>query len=162
MKKYLIALIVILGIMVGANSASAMTYFKRAATATATSSVVYMTPGTATTTLTIPTEGVDDVYLFIQFNASTTASQLKWTVDNTFDGIDWYGEDYGTVSAIASAHSSTTISNTWLPNATGRLLKVTKLTTSPALSKKVTFSLPIGTANGALYAELVTLFNSNR
>lgn len=69
-------------------------------TATATTSVKYMTPGTATTTLTYdsyaPATNTSDlaansVGLFLQFAGSSTASVLHLSEEFSNDGIDWYG-----------------------------------------------------------------------
>jgi len=61
-------------------------------TAAATSTLSYMTPGTATTTATCPMgqDGADSAVLAIQVNASSTAAVFDVYVEESMDGIDWY------------------------------------------------------------------------
>ena len=69
-------------------------------TATATSSLVYMTPGKATTTVSLPsttsqnTDGYESAVLKIQVTASSTgvagAVKINAHMETSIDGIDWY------------------------------------------------------------------------
>lgn len=67
------------------------------ATATATSTVSYMRPGHATTTLTCDTyalggsgKALGGASLRTYLSASTTNTQLNQTVEESMDGIDWF------------------------------------------------------------------------
>lgn len=61
-------------------------------TAAATSTLSYMTPGTATTTVTCPmgNDGASTASLAIQVNASSTSSLFNVYVEESMDGQDWY------------------------------------------------------------------------
>lgn len=61
-------------------------------TAAATSTLRYMTPGTATTTVTCPmgNDGANSAVLAIQINASSTDSTFDVYVEESMDGVDWY------------------------------------------------------------------------
>lgn len=122
MKKYLISLIVIVGILLaGFQIADANPSYQIpvAPTATATSSVRYLTGNTASTTYTYDSYGsgitnlTDYTALLIQASASTTGSILGWRyeyADNTpgqdctlsTANCDWYGDSL--------AYATTTLS----------------------------------------------------
>lgn len=72
--------------------ASALVFKTDCYTAAATSTLAYMTPGTATTTVTCPmgSDGADSASLAIQVNASSTASVFNVYVEESMDGQDWY------------------------------------------------------------------------
>lgn len=106
MKKLLIPvimLVVAFGLYLGVQVAGANPLFTCSAqTAAATTSLVYMSAGTATTTLTLDTActrytGNTDVYtgetdtVLIQYSASSSLStQLKTRMEISQDNIDWY------------------------------------------------------------------------
>ena len=162
----LIALIVVtaFAIVSVSKSKAAGTFTNRSVlnAAPASTTVVYMTPGTASSTITFSTEDSDLNQIFIQYIASTSASILHWTYEFSNDGIDWFGEDAISItrtdSTPANYHSSTTINHIW--NAGSSVSSTTrKMVTLPSIAStraRVTFTLPIGTANGALYVERMT------
>lgn len=144
----------------------------RVQTASATTSVSYMTPGTATTTLSIDSwstgssNNFDDLVMFVQFTASSSPhSVLKWRYEYSRDNIDWYSE-----SVTLSDNSTTTpVTRTfheqqWVfASSTGatatdtRGMQVFKV---PVLSRytRAVFYLegsPTTNASGAVYAEIV-------
>ena len=55
----------------------------------ATTTPNYMTPGRATTTLSVPIDGIDQVNLLIALKVSSTGSTLQWRYEYSVDGIDW-------------------------------------------------------------------------
>src|SRR3990167_2795926 len=72
---------------------AAMLVFKtECVTASATSTLSYMTYGTATTTVTCPmgNDGADTAVLAIQVNASSTNSIFNVYVEESMDGQDYY------------------------------------------------------------------------
>lgn len=86
-------------------------------TATATSTVNYLSPGLATTTLTYdsyapPTDtktfAANSVGLLLQFAASSTASTLKIAEEFSEDGIDWY-QPYGAPTSLTATTSLPTL-----------------------------------------------------
>lgn len=100
-----------------------------AKTATATTSVNYMTVGKATTTVTYDswgrsgsnqtdigqTTGADEAILLVQLTASSTNTVLNITYEYSMDGIDWFQDNtfsMGT-SSLASYLVATRNSFTW-------------------------------------------------
>lgn len=81
----------------------------------ATTTPAYMTPGTATSTLTNNicasdrTVALDRLFLAMQFTASSTATNLTGAIEGSIDGVDWYPIPFGTV---ASTSPSLTIQST--------------------------------------------------
>lgn len=107
-KKYILLGIMIVVIVATASMVQANPKFfaNRVQTATATTTIEYMTPGTATTTLTFDTSLINQadtgvrntntltsLTLATQFTASSTvASVLKWRYEYSNDNEDWYPE----------------------------------------------------------------------
>ncbi len=98
-------------------SANPSSFSSPAYTATATSSLVYMTPGTATTTVTFDTYEsngttqvnngntfvADGATLLLAVTASSTASVFVVNLEYSVDGIDWYQNNRATYAAGAIA-----------------------------------------------------------
>lgn len=119
--KYLIPVALIFGgIMFIAATVFGATYFSspRSASSTATSTLKYQTPGTATSTVIYDAYGVfgsnqtntqsntfatDEVALEIQFTASSTLSQLNVNFEYSEDLIDWYQDSSSNVYGYASS-----------------------------------------------------------
>src|SRR3990167_7684905 len=61
-------------------------------TASATSTLTYMTPGTATTTLEcfLGQDGAHKATLAIEVNASSTLTQYNFFVEESYDRLDWF------------------------------------------------------------------------
>ena len=61
-------------------------------TAAATSTLKYMTPGTATTTVQCAygADGAKNAVLAIEVNASSTSSVFTVGAEQSMDGVDWY------------------------------------------------------------------------
>lgn len=142
-------------------------------TATATSSLIYMTPGTATTTLTLDTYSSGNsrlamnATLLVQFVGTSTASILNIFPQYSQDGIDWYQDggslinnfatttkpfDIGQVGPFNYTFSSTSPSFVAGNNTTStRAVRVN----TPTRYVRAVFTLPIGSANGAIWAQFV-------
>lgn len=83
---------------------------------TATTTLIYMTPGTATTTYTLTNSGDNAYdYAIVAFQVTATSTgvaspTVRAIVEHSYDGVDWYNE---TVSAelptsMLSAQATTT------------------------------------------------------
>lgn len=108
----------------------------------ATTSLSYMTAGTATTTVTCalgPT-GTDSASLALLVNASSTSSVVVGQVEYSEDGIDWYqnNQDVFAAGAIAIAtpsnsftwtYASTTVGGAAVGAATNAGTKILKIST---------------------------------
>src|SRR3990167_9464458 len=93
-----------LGLSVEANPSG---FFTNCATNTSTSTVSLMTAGTATTTLTCNLGGADQravesAVLTIFFNASSTSSVLKGNLEYSNNGIDWFENNLGDLTDVAT------------------------------------------------------------
>ena len=79
-------------------------------TASATSSPVYMTPGTATTTLecSMGYDGRREAVLAIQINASSTATRFDILIEESMDGQDWYPISMNQTASTTNPFSLTT------------------------------------------------------
>lgn len=155
-----------------------------AKTANATSTVNYILPGLATTTLvydsrefngTNQTGGAngfnaDSASLLVQFHASSSPnSTLKYRFLFSDDGVDYYSENEvlninaTTTTAVASFHeyswlqiASTTETST-VGNGTATSSVASRLIAIPAPLRytKVLFYVPIGSANSAVWAKII-------
>lgn len=130
--------------------------------ATATTSVAFLTPGTATTTYQFDNslfssgkianmQSVDSGSMMIQMTASSSVgnlSTLAWQFQFSNNGIDWYGESSPVTAAgaSASAESTSTITHTWNPGTTATSSKFVLIPVGPAQHERVTFFIP-GTPN---------------
>lgn len=137
--------------------------------ATATTTVGYMTAGTASTTYQIDGNGsfasgkvanmqpIDVVSMFVQYSASSTSATLIATPQWSNNGIDWYGFGQSVFATPASTGviplASTTLTYQFLPPSTATTTFVINLPQINAQHERVIF----GTqgANGAVYSEWV-------
>lgn len=167
-------------------------YFIRAnggpgCTLTATTSVTYITPGTATSTYYFDTScggasNTDSATLLAQFAGSSTASVLNIALEYAQGGgadctatptaCDWYQANNATLGTSSAATITNQQSYTWTfssstqgqvtgtgPN-TGRTLKSLNVPT-PAKYVRAIFSMPTGSLNGAVWSEFVGKRQSN-
>lgn len=137
----------------------------------ASTSVIYMSPGTATTTNVIdssrvgPGYAIDSASLLIEFIASSTASTLKWKFEFSQDGIDWYSDNQElSTNATTTTQvrdfkefswtfASTTVGTQTAPQSTGR--KLISVPTPTRFTRTV-FYLPAGSTNAAVASQYVT------
>src|SRR3990167_2596795 len=92
----LVVLLLVLGYSMGLHTmlaqAAGLVFKTDCVTATATSTLTYMTKGTATTTITcaMGNDGADSAALSVILNASSTVSNLNIYVEESMDGQDWF------------------------------------------------------------------------
>lgn len=145
---------------------------------TASTSVTYMTPGLATTTLVFDTYcisgtnqpntgnlfGVAYLALLTQLTASTTGTVLNKSVEYSQDGTDWYQDNlnlnFATTSPVAQLatpqssqwqFASSTVGGT--PNRGNLVGKVERIY-APTRFVRVIYSLGAG-SNGAVWGEIL-------
>lgn len=177
------------GVYVNLAGANPSIITSKAKTATATTTLRYMTPGTATTTLVYDSQQSDGTnqtnngntwatngaILFVQFTASNTSSVLNTHFEYSDDpscgttptSCDWYrdtlwGDSFAT--STATIQMAITPSYTWNYASTTqggsaginiyRGLKAINIPT-PSRFVRVVFTVPIGSQNGAVYAEII-------
>lgn len=144
----------------------------------ASTSVVYMTTGAATSTLlydtycvggtnqpnTGNTASTNLLSLLTQFTASSTASTLNASVEYSQDGVDWYQDNYNASTtgayAIQAANSyawtfasSSTNGAPVLAN-NSRIGKIIRIY-APTRYVRVVYSLPVGSTPGAVWGEIL-------
>lgn len=144
-------------------------------TAVSTTSISYMTAGTATTTLTCDSYtlqvgqpdnyAINSAVLATQYSASSTASILNMTYEYSNDGIDWYSNDLSAQATTSPVQNiQTAQSFTWpfassTPNGSSpagtNLSK--KVVTLPVPSRyvRVVYTVPVGAAAGGIWAEIL-------
>lgn len=147
-------------------------FFVRQQTASATSTVTYITPGAATTTLTYDTgngaaQGADSAALMVQFNASGTLSVLQADIQYSQDGTDWYATSFawnpnttvatsspsiGTVQQFNFGYASSTINRG--ANTTATTTRIVVIPT-PTRYVRAVFTLAPGSPNGVFWAEFI-------
>lgn len=142
------------------------------ATATATSTVAFMSAGNATSTYQIDTNGaysttkqnatmaqVDAVSMYVLFNASSSGSILQYQFQFSNNNIDWYTEGFSqTIASIGTATTSLT-THTYSSGVSGTSFVVVSAPVIPGYHERVVFAIPPGSANGAVYAEIDTKKN---
>jgi len=172
MKKLIITTGILISLLICSQTLMAASYFTRHTLndATATTTSVFMTPGTATSTITFSSSDVDLAGLFINLRASTSASILNWKYQYSNNNIDWYDEDVrdNTFNINLSTplgdinHSSSSPTHLWTPGNTTSSTTRKMLILPDFISgwTRIVFSLPIGTVNSTLYAEVVAKRNA--
>lgn len=178
MRKYIyITIIALLAIIVGtAHTAEANPIFfpTTCQTATATTSVTYMSAGLATTTLSCDSyssgnpRGALRMSLLTQF-AATSSSILKINIEYSQDNIDWYQDggninfnfatttkpfDIGQVNSYTYNYSSTTPGLGAALNATSTRIV---LINTPTRYVRAVYTIPSGSTAGAVWAQLVPI-----
>ncbi len=174
-KKYIIgigiviALVLIALFAIGGDTVKAVeSYFTRSPEVyVATTTTSYMTAGTATTTYTYSTWNVDQLNVALIFRAASPASALNWKYEYSNNGSDWFGEDQVTVTTnILNAHSSTTPVHSYIPGnistttATTTNYKMITFPNAASVWKRIVFSVPAGSAAGAVWAEATLKSNT--
>ncbi len=184
MKKYLLALVALSLVVFGSYSINktvatptrlaipvSCSTQGTSATSISTSSLSYMTPGTATTTATcniakagLGTDVFDETALVVNFTASSTSSVLGIALEYSNNGIDWHQDNLtldaaaGASEAIATPNSfswtyaSTTVGGAAVSSNLNRTAKILRVNT-PSQFVRAVFS--ITGANGGVHAYFV-------
>lgn len=147
----------------------------------ASTSIAFMTPGLATTTYQIDSGSgntvlkpnfsmaqIDVVDVFILFNASSSGSILAYQYQFSNNNVDWYteGQDLAvansgissTTAGLVLQNASTTV-HLWAPGVSGNSFTVVNAPVRPGYHERIVFSIPNGSPNGAVYAEVDTKKN---
>lgn len=175
MKKNIILVVILVAIVVAAflfikkadKAEAGPTYFLSGTkTADATTTVSYMTPGNATTTLTLTpalgaTEG-DEYFLFAQSRASSSDTTFHFLYQASMDGVDWYNVDEPldniAWTSMFADHASTSARHRWTPGATTTSATSSQVFRFPGVAsnfKRVVVTIPIGGNNGTFWGQLV-------
>lgn len=145
--------------------------------ATATTTVSYMTAGVATTTHQYDAYSqpsgfaVDHATLFVSQYASSTASAIDINIEYSQDGIDWYQNGGGFTDAYASTTKVFDIEQTskmrfgfasstaGLPSPVAKLATTTRAVSvqTPTRFVRAIFSVPVGSTPTAVWSEWVPI-----
>lgn len=155
------------------------------ATAAATSTVTFMTAGTATTTLYQPaynngnSMGINSATLKVQFTGSSTASSLNIAFEYADDSsgtncvttpasCDWYKDSlFGSGAVVSTTTSAVGIgttnvyslpfSSSTLSGAGGISSRTNRLINvqTPAQYVRAVITMPVGSLNGAVWAQFI-------
>ena len=149
--------------------------YQIAKTQPATTTPAFMSPGAATTTLQIVSDqsyGIDSAYVFLQYTASGTAPVLKYRVEHSQDGIDWYGQTIptnanattsqmvGTAADFYVAFSTSTAATNGIPGFLNATTSNPRLHSSfsiitPTRYTRIIYFVPAGGGNGALWSQII-------
>lgn len=167
----------------GASVAAAANYFSTTVqTSVATSTPAYMTPGTATSTLTYNTltnnsnatatptgatvpAKADKIDVLIGFTGSSTSAVLNLNYEYSIDGIDWYQNflPTGAYSTTTSALMPSLVSikvpfaNTTIGGASATQAVDRFVIEVPAPTKDVRIVASVTGANGAVWMQVVPI-----
>lgn len=174
--KYTLALVIILvffavlfGLYKSSVSANPQFFIRQSLDSNlfATTSVSYMTAGTATSTITVNAynngnnTGIGTAALLVQYTASSSTSILDHTVEYSMDNIDWFGEDaLPTTFSIGDTtvhHSTTTLTHRWQGDwsNSSTTRKMISYDNIPTRYVRFNFFIPAGATNGAVWFETV-------
>lgn len=156
--------------------------FLTASTASATTTLSYLTPGTGTTTLVMDTQSdgvnpADSLSLLIQYNASSSIGNnntkvINWNYAYSQDNVNYYDEnEFTNINATTSQLTGTTKVYNWAQYATSTSFSFDGNSTSsmafkmvtlpiPTRYVRVTFSVPVSTpfastTNAGIWAQFV-------
>lgn len=139
----------------------------------ATGTPSFMTPGTATTTLTCNlslisggSDAMDSAALAFQLTATSTGTILNWQYEYSQDGVDWYGDNFSSTTITTSEHSRVKTARLQFASSTDNCAasnnpvtntRTCRLIDLPTPTKwiRVKFFLPIGSLNGAIYGQII-------
>lgn len=139
-------------------------------TSGATTSPVYMKPGTATTTLTNSAcadraTPLDQSSLIVQFTGSSTASSLGIAFEFSQDGVDWYSDtvNRGATTTQSVNYNQPTsqllsFASTTVGGAAGTSARTMRAISVPLVAQYVraVFTVPIGSTNGGVWAQFIS------
>lgn len=163
-------------------SANPLGFSCPAMSATATTTLTFMTPGTATTTVLYDTYCVNGtnqpntgntnstnlLSLLTQFTASSSPnSVLLMNIEYSQDGVDWYQDNYvasstNPVSVVSTPNSyswtfaSSTVGGGAVASNNNRIGKLIRLY-APTRYVRAVYSLNIGGANGAVWGQILPI-----
>lgn len=167
-----VALVVIasIGVFVSKVSAQPSTLTVQT-TATATTTVSYLTSGTGNFTYQIdsyPTyssskvfsmAGIDSVYLYAQVAASSTATTYTFQPQYSNNGVDWYNAgSQGTASGAGVVAVATSTTFTWQPGTVATTSMMFRMPDLSGLHQRIITSASGGA--GAVYEEVVLKKNA--
>jgi hypothetical protein len=155
-------------------------FYAGAVSASATSTVAYMTPGTGTTTIqydtytaTGNTQATDRAALALQFTASSTNSTLLINLEYSEDGIDWYQDAITTITATTTrpvllapvnqfkwTFASSTAGIGAVASTTNRDTRIITIPT-PTRYVRALMSLQLGGTNGAVWGKVIPVKERN-
>ena len=178
--KFLIGLLCFLsvsGLVVAASTVFVETV-QTSANPIATSTITYMTPGTATTTLTYDSfhsgqSATNGIALLLQVTASTSQTQFNINEEYSQDGIDWYQGNATVAGAYGYATTSLPVNigqvaqyqwqyststpglgaNGAFQNTDNRIINLP----TPTRFIRAIITLKIGGANGGVWAQLIPM-----
>ena len=176
MKKiFLVGVAIIAGVALFGNYSLANPPFWRTVKfgATATTSLVYMTPGNATTTYTLSSTdetAYDKATVMFQITATSTGvvnPTVAVAIEHSHNGIDWYNEAKSPVQATTTlmtsdpfySHSfkvSSSTANKGATDSTTRFAYSFSIDT-PTKYTRVKFSVPASGGNVGLWGDIIGL-----
>lgn len=175
----ILGLVVIIGFVAQPVHAQPLQFVPTVQTAPATTTLSYMTPGTATTTLTYDSflngqiKGINQGVLLTQFTASSTGTIFNINIEDSQDGIDWYKDNTNAIAATTSLpYALNTVNSYTFPfastSADGAPVAANNKTSFKAVTidfptrfVRIFYTLVLGGNNGAVWGQFISERQSN-
>lgn len=165
-----LAVLTLFGMSVKEARATPSQFFPTKETAPATSTLLYLTPGTGTTTLTYDSfQGdnakIDRLVLAMQYTGSSTGPTLKIRFEDSMNNNDWYPRSATSLNPTSTTTLLTgnfseyqwTVSTTTDNGGSGTAARVHNAFTveAPMRYVRAIFYVPAAGGNGGLWAQFV-------
>ncbi len=120
----------------------------------ATTTKTFVEVGAATTTMAFDCDGAELLDMNIMLAASSTATNLIWNYQFSYDNIDWFYEDGKTIDSISAVtHNAGAVTHSWTPGTTTETTK--NVTITPVASKYCKVNFENLGANGNLWVVIL-------
>src|SRR3990167_1045093 len=132
-------------------------------TAAATTTLNFMTPGTATTTLAcnMGGEGAKEAVVVAQVHASSTATEYLFGIEESMDGIDWYpisAQQIASSSPIFSLYDKGTVRYTYASTTIGGVAEAENALNGSR--NNISFSVPTRMSRVRVFVGLASSTNA--
>lgn len=121
--------------------------------ATGTTTPTFLTAAAATTTFAALTANTANEDLNLMVVASSTSSVITWSVQYSYNGVDWYNEDLPATSGSVTTHPALPITHTWTPGTTATTSRSMNLQTHAAKYTRIGFQAT--GANASIYPQFI-------
>lgn len=118
-----------------------------------TTTPVFLTSAAATTTLTVASANATTISVNLDAIASSTSSVLTWSMQYSYNGVDWYNEDTASTTGSITTHSGVAVVHSWTPGTTVESRRSMNLPTHGAKFTRIGFQAT--GANASLYAQAI-------
>lgn len=168
---FVLASILVLFSVSGTAHANPLRFPPAVPSATATTTLTFMSNGAATSTLATydsyanngvsgggSSQAMDSVAILLQTTASSTASVYWITFEYSMDGVDWYADNAVTRTTAGTINASGANSYSFTASSTAR---EGRLIVAPAPTRFIRMKSTVAGANGAIWGAIQPQKQSN-